>query len=91
MEVNFKNPLLAGFWWWDSEGEEKWATIKYERLSDFCYGCGCLGHTTQACREEVVTSEEDKEKPRYGPWTAGVKPKPLRSRKICGGSKRGEA
>lgn len=45
-ELNVEGPLLAGFWWINSREEDKWAVIKYERLSDFCYGCGKLGHTS---------------------------------------------
>lgn len=44
--VSICDPLLAGFWWTNAEGTEKWASMKYERLSDFFYGCGFLGHTS---------------------------------------------
>lgn len=43
VEVDVKNPLLAEFWWTNSQSDKKGATIKYERLLDFCYGCRVLG------------------------------------------------
>lgn len=47
VEVDVSKSLLAGFGWTNLEGKENWAPIKYERLSDFCYGCGKMGHTRQ--------------------------------------------
>lgn len=38
VEIDVNVPLMEGFWWTTKSGEEKWATIKYERLSDICYG-----------------------------------------------------
>lgn len=75
VEVEVQKPLMAGFWWKNSQGAEKWATIKYERLSDFCYGCGTLGHTTQTCKEEVARAEQNTIAPAYGPWLIGTTPK----------------
>lgn len=46
VEVNVEKPLLAGFWWINSGDEEQWASIKYERLFDFFYGCRKLGYTS---------------------------------------------
>lgn len=62
------DPLLAGFWWTNAKGIERWASIKYERLSDYCFGCGCLGHTSQLCDREIVRSELNNSLPMYGPW-----------------------
>lgn len=54
IELDVSEPVCPGFWWANDRGEEKWANIKYERLSDFCYGCGRLGHTTQGCNLDIV-------------------------------------
>lgn len=51
IEVDMIRSPIAGFCWTNSEGKENQASIKYEKLSYFCYGCGKLGHTTQACKE----------------------------------------
>lgn len=66
-----KKKLMPGFWWTNSHGEAQWATIKYERQSDFCYGYGRLGHTTQVFREEVTMFEDKPGHPMYGSWRTG--------------------
>lgn len=64
-EVNVGEPFLSGFWWTNVKGNDKWATIKFERLSDFCYGCGKLGHTSLTYNEEIAISENDQTTPMY--------------------------
>lgn len=66
VEVDVNQSLLVGLWRKNSEGKENWASIKYERLSDFFYGCGKLGHTTLGYKEEVQMSEEKSGHPLYG-------------------------
>lgn len=56
-EINVGSPLQAGLWWTNARGEEKWADFRYESLSDVCYTCGMLGHSSQACQAEAVVSE----------------------------------
>lgn len=68
VEGEVDEPLIAGFSWTNSREEEQWASIKYEHLSNFYYGCGKLRHTTQACREEVTISKAKPRYPMYGPW-----------------------
>lgn len=75
IEINVGVPLIEGFWWSNTKGHEKWATIKYECLSDFCYGYGRLGHTSQHCEEEIIMSELKPGVPRYGPWLTGLRPR----------------
>lgn len=67
-EVAISERLPAGFWWVNGRGYERWAHIKYERLSDFYYGCGLLGHTSLVCQSEIVCSEVNGRLPMYGPW-----------------------
>lgn len=75
VEIDTTVPLRDGFWWTNARGEEKWATIRYERLSDYCYGCGRLGHTSTNCTKEVAMAETEPLQPRYGPWLTGVRPR----------------
>lgn len=48
--VDTQKLLKTRFWWMNSQKSEIWVNIKYERLSDLCYGCERLGHTTQSCK-----------------------------------------
>lgn len=72
IEINGEVPLMTGFWWANSVGQYKWATIKYETLSGFCYECGMLENTSQHCGEEVVMSELKPGYPRYSAWLFGL-------------------
>lgn len=67
VEIDTEEPLRAGFWWTDEAGTERWEQVRYERLSDLCYGCGRLCHTTQACSREITLSEVSCNRPMYGP------------------------
>lgn len=84
-EVRSDKPLVPGFWWVNAEGKEKWAHLKYERLSDFCYGCGLLGHSSQSCNQDIIESEENPGKPMYGPWITCTRQRNNSSRYRLGG------
>ncbi|KAJ8433507.1 hypothetical protein Cgig2_018041 [Carnegiea gigantea] len=45
-------------------GKPTWIRFKYIKLSDFCYGCGRLGHTLKGC--EIVDATEDDPGLQYG-------------------------
>lgn len=53
--------------------------FSYERLSDFCFGCGILGHTTQTCKEDVRRSDTNPRASAYGPWLIGASPRTTNS------------
>ncbi|KAL5836692.1 hypothetical protein ACOSQ3_013861 [Xanthoceras sorbifolium] len=45
------------------------ALIKYERLPDFCYGCGFIGHAVRECHNsEVRKSIMEGVEPKFGVW-----------------------
>ncbi|KAF7140564.1 hypothetical protein RHSIM_Rhsim06G0091800 [Rhododendron simsii] len=58
VEVNISQPLPKGFWMRrkNPTGTDLWISYKYERLSDFCFACGRLGHENKNCK--FVTREE---------------------------------
>lgn len=70
MEIDVAEPVCPGFWWTNDRGVDKLAQIRYGRLSDICFGCGRLGHTTQICNLDIVPSEVNRKLPMYGPWTS---------------------
>lgn len=49
VEIEASMPLKDGFWMPREDGDQSWVELKYERLSDFCFGCARLGHTVNAC------------------------------------------
>lgn len=53
-----------------SMAEEVWIPITIEKLPDFCYQCGRLGHVMNEC-EEDDSEEEDEEENQYSPWMRG--------------------
>ncbi|KAI8032207.1 hypothetical protein LOK49_LG01G03075 [Camellia lanceoleosa] len=65
VEINVTAPLPKGFMLkrqtaHSLELKDTWVEFKYERLSDFCYDCGRIGHEKSSCkfvlREEGQTS-----------------------------------
>ncbi|KAI8005809.1 hypothetical protein LOK49_LG07G01061 [Camellia lanceoleosa] len=66
VEVDVSKPLPRGFilQHHGSQDKEVWVSYKYEKLSDFCYDCGRLGHDNSSCK--FVSREEGKHS-GYGP------------------------
>lgn len=51
-----------------TRAKESWVSVTYERLPDFCYKCGKLGHTYMDCDEEIPKEEEG----LYGDWMRSI-------------------
>lgn len=45
--------------------DERWIPITYEKLPDFCYSCGRLGHVVKDCDEHLGTENSQLQ---YGSW-----------------------
>ncbi|XVE62243.1 hypothetical protein DITRI_Ditri06bG0102600 [Diplodiscus trichospermus] len=61
-------PSVTGFWV-PGEGKERvWAEIKYEKISDFCFGCERLGHVMRNCDRLCEVREIQGRKRRHGLW-----------------------
>ncbi|OMO94054.1 reverse transcriptase [Corchorus capsularis] len=63
--IKVDDPLICGFWVPRRNRGKLWAKIRYERLADFCYSCGKLGHLAKHCDEEVKNDMDGR--PLYGP------------------------
>lgn len=58
--IDITKPLRRGIWIKLGESQEKfWIHIRYERLPDFCYGCGKIGHTVKECKEQSGDSNAE--------------------------------
>ncbi|KAJ1382435.1 Zinc knuckle CX2CX4HX4C [Sesbania bispinosa] len=77
VEVNIKKPLLTGFSIPRKDLPRTWVFIKYERLQDFCYNCGVLGHDFWKCKEEKAMAIHIPNRPRYGPGLAVLQAKAM--------------
>ncbi|KAK2638577.1 hypothetical protein Ddye_026372 [Dipteronia dyeriana] len=78
--VSVDRPLLRSLWvdlLWD--GNISTMLLQYERILDYCFKCGCLGHVLDECTEEVnvryFSSEANR---RLRAWLCAVSP-PKRS------------
>ncbi|RYR72348.1 hypothetical protein Ahy_A02g006557 [Arachis hypogaea] len=75
VEINVQAPLKTEFWFKRKDTDHSWAEFKYEKLCDYCYKCGRIGHDRRTCEEELARSLVNSEMPRYGPElsTPGLK------------------
>lgn len=64
VEINIEQPLPDGFPLTRYIKSATWISFKYERLSDFCYCCGCLGHIQQSCPNLQTQIKVT----NFGPW-----------------------
>ncbi|KAK7836574.1 uncharacterized protein CFP56_022361 [Quercus suber] len=49
VEHKVEDPLRSGFFLDRSPQPDLWIQFKYERMADFCYKCGRLGHLKARC------------------------------------------
>ncbi|XP_021770650.1 uncharacterized protein At4g02000-like [Chenopodium quinoa] len=66
--VNITKPLRRGMKVVVETGSTKWVGFKYERLGDFCYYCGRIGHTDKDCEEKDTCDSESPVVFQYGPF-----------------------
>ena len=52
--VNTLHPLTTGCWLPRSDDKESWVEFSFERLQDFCYKCGRIGHSNMECNFDAV-------------------------------------
>ncbi|KAI9079021.1 hypothetical protein K1719_039021 [Acacia pycnantha] len=49
-------------------GSRVWIFVRYEKLQNFCYNCGKIGHDNQNCKVQRLMFVVDSEEHRFGPW-----------------------
>ncbi|KAF7138348.1 hypothetical protein RHSIM_Rhsim07G0162600 [Rhododendron simsii] len=57
--LDVSKPLKKGFFLRRPKEDDLWVKFKYERLSDFCYGCGRISHTVKECKERCSFAAKD--------------------------------
>ncbi|KAB2616581.1 hypothetical protein D8674_023169 [Pyrus ussuriensis x Pyrus communis] len=62
--VDTEKPLFKGCWIRRDTNRDTWVEFRYERLQDFCYRCGRIGHNNTECTVEVTREGAV----AYGEW-----------------------
>lgn len=69
VEVNIAEPLLRGVYLRLRDGSRKWISFVYERMLNYCYLCGLVGHLEKKC---ILRFQDGFVDPRknfpYGEW-----------------------
>lgn len=67
-----EDPLHSGFFMEREHHPRHWVQFQYERVYDFCFNCGRLGHIAHSCPIKLVSDTLKKgskhEKQSLGPW-----------------------
>nr|XP_027090415.1 uncharacterized protein LOC113711449 [Coffea arabica] len=66
VSADLSKPLLRGTTV-KTNGVLKWVNFRYERVPDFCYNCGIVGHSEKKCKN-VVTIRKGQQENQFGPW-----------------------
>ncbi|KAF7807955.1 TMV resistance protein N-like [Senna tora] len=70
--VDLLKPLVVGLWVSRPNLPSIWISMKFEKLSQFFFKCGILGHDSKSCKNREGARTKDG-KPLYGAWV-GVAP-----------------
>ncbi|KAK3012835.1 hypothetical protein RJ639_008614 [Escallonia herrerae] len=65
--LDIRQPIHTGFHRTKEASSTSWIHLRYERLPDFCFNCGRIGHVHKGCSQTPLSFPETKTNP-YGPW-----------------------
>ncbi|XP_016727842.1 uncharacterized protein [Gossypium hirsutum] len=68
INIDINKPLQRVVYFTNHGGEEFVCSIRYEKLPRFCYICGLIGHTTQKCKAQKNSNENQDNIFQYGKW-----------------------
>ena len=94
--INTLKPLRAGCWLPREGDKETWVEFRYERLQDFCYKCGRIGHANTECSFDAALGGNA----GFGDWmqaqpvrdlieTPRLKPFTMGERRLAGAARKG--
>lgn len=67
--IDITKPLRRGFMLKaDGINKDCWFTIRYERLCEFCFGCGTIGHVVKDCLSGGRMSNLERDNLEFGAW-----------------------
>nr|POE94975.1 uncharacterized protein CFP56_51131 [Quercus suber] len=69
VELKVEDPLMSGFFLDRNTQPNLWIRFKYERIAEFCFKCGRLGHLKARCLwADAEVQSNSKEPFGFGPW-----------------------
>ncbi|KAL3643388.1 hypothetical protein CASFOL_014203 [Castilleja foliolosa] len=68
VEIDIQKPLKSALTFSCSGRPKLQIGIRYERLIDFCYSCGLIGHKLANCHNSSEGRQKEIEEECYGPW-----------------------
>lgn len=73
--LDARDPLPTGYQLPRDDGTLTWVSFSYEKLSDFCYVCGRLGHAEKPKVPCPFGADPNNPEIEYGPWMRTVAPR----------------
>ncbi|KAJ1381728.1 Zinc knuckle CX2CX4HX4C [Sesbania bispinosa] len=69
VEIDISKPLLPGIPVGSHKDGVTWVDFQYERLPQFCYWCGRVGHNEDMCKDSNIDLRDNSSgRKDFGPW-----------------------